>query len=221
MKTENKYPTATLGQSIDKARQRRKRMPKLISLAIVALVALAACSNAVAGDQPAANDQPAADDQPIAAEVALPADFQITAYQGGAALGGNEVKLSAVLAQGKPVVLNFWAGLCPPCRLEMPDLQAVHAEFGDRIVLFGLDVGPFTALGTSEEGQALIQELGVTYPTGTTIDAEVVRAYQITGMPSTFFIKPNGEIVRKWTGLLTEAKLAELVEELLEASSSS
>jgi hypothetical protein len=66
----------------------------------------------------------------------------------------------------------------------------------------------------------LLEELGVTYPTGTTVEAQVVREYQITGMPSTFFITPNGEVVRKWTGLLTEAKMAELVEELLEASGS-
>jgi thiol-disulfide isomerase/thioredoxin len=151
----------------------------------------------------------------------LPFDFEISTYQGEGVLGGQEINLSDVLAQGKPVVLNFWAGLCPPCRLEMPDLQAVNDEFGDQIVLLGLDVGPFTSLGSSDEGKALIQELGVTYPAGTTSDAQVVREYQITGMPSTFFIAPNGEVVRKWTGLLTEAKLTELVEELLEASGGS
>lgn len=81
--------------------------------------------------------------------------------------------------------------------------------------MFGLDVGPFTALGTSEDGRQLLEESGVTYPTGTTSDARVIQAFQITGMPSTVFIKPNGEIVRKWTGLLTEEKLTELVQELL------
>jgi thiol-disulfide isomerase/thioredoxin len=198
----------TLNSVADKARQRRRRVPTLIGLAIIATLILAACTSVN-------------DDQPAAGESALPADFQVTAYQGEDLVGGQEVELSEVLAQGKPVVLNFWAGLCPPCRLEMPDLQAVHDEFGDRIVLFGLDIGPFTALGSRDDGRALLQELGITYPAGTTFDPEVVRAYQIIGMPSTFFIKPNGEIVRKWTGLLTEAKLAELVEELLEASSSS
>ena len=151
----------------------------------------------------------------------MPADFQISAYQGENHLGSDEVNLSELLAQGKPVVLNMWAGLCPPCRLEMPDLQAVHHAFQDQIILVGLDVGPFTALGTRDDGRALLQELGITYPAGTTFDAEVVRAYQLTGMPSTFFIKPNGEITRKWTGLLTEAKLTELVEDLLKASEGS
>lgn len=189
---------------------RKRKRASLFAAVMVGTLLLAACSSAVAdGDQSAAG------------ESALPFDFEISTYQGEGVLGGQEINLSDVLAQGKPVVLNFWAGLCPPCRLEMPDLQAVNDEFGDQIVLLGLDVGPFTSLGSSDEGKALIQELGVTYPAGTTSDAQVVREYQITGMPSTFFIAPNGEVVRKWTGLLTEAKLTELVEELLEASGGS
>ena len=191
----------------DEAGHRRRRIPTLVGVAILFSLLLAACTSAAAGS-----------DQPASGESALPLDFRITTYQRADVLGGEEVKLSDLLAQGRPVVLNFWAGLCPPCRLEMPDLQAVHDEFGDRILLLGLDVGPFTALGTSEEGNALVQELGITYPTGTTSDSSVVRAYQITGMPSTFFIKPNGEVDRKWTGLLTEEKLTELAEDLLNAS---
>jgi thiol-disulfide isomerase/thioredoxin len=177
---------------------------------VVGTLLLAACSSAVAHSDPSNG-----------VESALPLDFEISAYQGEGVLGGQDVNLSDVLARGKPVVLNFWAGLCPPCRLEMPDLQAVYDEFGDQIVLLGLDVGPFTSLGSREEGQALLRELGITYPSGTTFDAQVVREYQITGMPSTFFVAPNGEVVRKWTGILTEAKLSELVRELIEASGGS
>jgi thiol-disulfide isomerase/thioredoxin len=210
MKTnESTLSQRVTGSADARERKRRKRIA-LLSAALIATLLLAACSNAVAADQPSS----------APGESALPFDFEIAAYQGTDVLGAERQNLSDVLAQGKPIVLNFWAGLCPPCRLEMPDLQAVNDAFGDRIVLFGLDVGPFTALGSNEEGQALLQELGITYPAGTTSDAAVVREYQITGMPSTYFIAPNGEVVRKWTGLLTEAKLTELVEELLEASGS-
>jgi thiol-disulfide isomerase/thioredoxin len=177
----------------------------------VVLLILAACSG---------SDTSNSDSGTGSAVTALPADFEITAYQGIDALGGEAVNLSEVLDQGKPVVLNMWAGLCPPCRLEMPDLQAVNDEFQDRIVLVGLDVGPFTALGSREDGRALLETLDITYPAGTTFEAEVVQKYQLTGMPSTYFIKPNGEVQRKWTGLLTEAKLTELVEDLLAASNS-
>jgi thiol-disulfide isomerase/thioredoxin len=194
---------------------RKSRRISPLGVAVVGALVLAACTSVVA-DETASGAIREAD----SGGSALPFDFELTAYQGADALGGERLNLSGVLAQGKPVVLNFWAGLCPPCRLEIPDLQAVNDEFGDRIVLFGLDVGPFTALGSREEGQALLEELGVTYPAGTTFEAQVVREYQITGMPSTFFIAPDGEVVRKWTGLLTEPKMAELVEELLTASGS-
>jgi cytochrome c-type biogenesis protein len=146
-------------------------------------------------------------------------DFEITVYQGAEVLGGETVRFSELLAQGQPVVLNFWAGLCPPCRAEMPDLQGVYEEYQGQVLLFGLDVGPFVGLGSRDEGRALLEELEVTYPAGTTFDANVVRDYQILGMPTTVFIKPNGEVVRTWGGLLNKDKMIELVEELLAASS--
>ena len=133
-------------------------------------------------------------------------------------LGGSETFLSKLLFKGKPVVLNFWAGACPPCRAEMPEFEQVHQQYKDRVILFGRDVGPFVGLSSREDGKRLIQELGITYPTGTTFDPEVVREYGVLGMPTTVFIQPNGKIVRKWTGLLTKSKMSGLVEELLAAS---
>ena len=156
---------------------------------------------------------------PISEDPGKPApDFELTVYQGAAALGGETVQFSDVLAQGKPVVLNFWAGLCPACRFEMPEFQAVYEDFDGRFLLVGLDVGPFTGLGSREVGRALIKELGVTYPVGTTFEAEVVINYRVFGMPTTHFITPEGEIVETWTGLLNKEKMTELVEALLVAS---
>ena len=77
---------------------------------------------------------------------------------------------------------------------------------------------PFVFLGSREEGQELLQELDITYPAGSTEHAKVVQDYRVLGMPTTIFIKPNGEIMRKWTGLLTEDKLAELIQDLIAAS---
>ena len=67
----------------------------------------------------------------------------------------------------------------------------------------------------------MLQALGVTYPAGTTVDAGVVREYQLIGMPTTYFITPDGEIIEQWTGLLTRDKLTELVQVLIDASESS
>ena len=178
----------------------------LLGILVVGALILAACGG---GDGVDDSNQPSGD---------LAQDFSIIVYQGEDVLGASSLSLNQMLALGKPVVLNFWAGLCPPCRAEMPDLQRVHDRFSDRILLFGLDVGPFVLLGTQEDGRELLNELEITYPAGTTEDAKIVQAYEIRGMPSTFFIKPNGEIQKKWTGLLNESKLVELVEELIAAS---
>jgi len=64
----------------------------------------------------------------------------------------------------------------------------------------------------------LLRELNVTYATGTTFDGSIIRSYRVRGMPTTVFITPQGQIVQTWAGLLTEAKLAELVGNLLAAS---
>lgn len=148
-------------------------------------------------------------------------DFTISVYQGGGVVSGKEVRFSQLFKDGKPVILNFWAAACPPCLKEMPDFQQVYDKHKDKVVLFGLDVGPFVGLGSREEGKALLQELMVTYPAGTTFDAEVVEKYQVIGMPTTVFMKPSGEVFRRWVGFLSADKMASLVEELLAASAKS
>jgi thiol-disulfide isomerase/thioredoxin len=226
MNTDNTRPTGTpdyVGANIGNTNRIPKKMSTVIGVAAVAIIALAACS---APAQPGSATSSTTSEGPSSAMTSsvpgssdneLAPNFQIAVYQGQDVLGGQEVEFLELLGQGKPIILNFWAGLCPPCRLEMPDFQEVYDEYNDEILLVGVDIGTFTGLGTQEDGRALLEELGITYPAGTTSDAEVMRAYQIIGMPTTFFIKPNGEIVQKWTGLLTNDKLAELTEELVGA----
>jgi thiol-disulfide isomerase/thioredoxin len=155
---------------------------------------------------------------PNSAAAILVTDFQVQLYHGEEVLGGKDILFSRLFAQGQPVVLNFFAGLCPPCRAEMPDFQAVSTQYQGRVTFFGLDIGPFVRLGSRQEGAALVQELGITYPTGTTFDVKVVPAYQVLGMPTTVFLTPDGKIFKSWTGLLTRAKMVELTEQLLKAS---
>jgi hypothetical protein len=100
----------------------------------------------------------------------------------------------------------------------MPDLQAMYNQNEERVLLLGLDVGPFVGLGSSEDGRRLLDELDITFPTGTTSDAQVVRDYKLVGMPTTYFIRTDGTIHRQWTGILNRKKLDELVKDLLAAS---
>lgn len=196
-----------------------KKFTLFAGAAVMVMLVLSSCSASLKPDAPVSFT--AGGISPETLSATLPADIQITIYQGKGLQPDEEIALSELLTQGKPVVLNFWAGLCPPCRLEMPDFQAVNYKFQDRVLLFGLDVGPFTGLGSNEDGRALLQELSITYPAGTTFDPSVMRDYKILGMPTTYFITPDGEVYKTWTGLLTTDKLTEIIEELLEASTSS
>jgi thiol-disulfide isomerase/thioredoxin len=135
-------------------------------------------------------------------------------FQGQDVVGGDEVSLHSLFGD-KPIVLNFWAGLCPPCRAEMPDLQEFYDKFEDRAILLGIDLGQFTGLGNQEEAKELLAELEITYPAGFTEDESVVRDYQVLGMPTTIFIDADGMIFNKWTGALNGSVLEEKTLEML------
>ena len=140
-------------------------------------------------------------------------NFAITLYQGDQELGANTLNLGDL--RGRPVVLNFWAGLCPPCRAEMPDLQEFHDEFKDKVTLIGIDLGRHTGLGSKNDAQRLLNELEITYPAGFTNDASVAMDYEVLAMPTTVFINSKGEIFRKWGGLLTLGVLSDVTNEML------
>ena len=180
----------------------------------------AACGEAVVSETtPAPTTVATTDVSGFPAGESRPAsDFTFEAYQGADLVGGETVQFSQILAAGKPVVLNFWAAQCPPCRVEMPEFDHAWQAARDRVLLVGLDVGPLINLGTRAEGQALAKELGVTYPVGTTPDATVMQRFQVLGMPSTLFITAQSQIVRQWTGILDESAVSEFINELTQVS---
>ncbi len=149
----------------------------------------------------------------------LAKDFSFTLYQGEEELGGEKLNLAEL--QGKPVVLNFWAGLCPPCRAEMPDLQRFYEEFQDEVVMLGIDVGRFNNLGSKRDAQRLLKELDITYPAGFTRDGSVMREYEVISMPTTVFINSKGEIFHSWSGVITQDILVSLTDSMANAEARS
>ena len=135
-------------------------------------------------------------------------DFGFTVYGSTDTLGIEDRSgefVADLLSQGKPIVLNFWGGTCPPCRAEMPDFQAVFEEFGDQVIFLGLDVGPFTGLGTRSDAQALLQELGITYPTAYP-DGNPTRNFNIVGLPQTMFYDAEGVLAAR-EGFLSGSRM--------------
>ena len=146
-----------------------------VTVVTVLAVLLAACSSAAdpgvsSGGNPASSSSGSS---PAGEKLAQ--DLPSTLYQGSDVLGEGNLTISSL--QGKPLVLNFWAGLCPPCRAEMPDLQEIYEETKDRVNLLGIDVGQFTGLGDQASAKALLEELDVTYPAGFTNYGGVMRDY--------------------------------------------
>lgn len=149
-------------------------------------------------------------------------DVEIVMYQGDAAVGGSKIRLAQLWGKGKPVVLNYFAGLCPPCRAELPDFQQLYTGSArEKFTLIGVDVGSFVGLGSRDDGKALLRELKITFPAGTIFSAEGFRRYGILGMPTTVFITADGKILRKYTGMLTRDQMDTFVGELLKASGAS
>ena len=142
-------------------------------------------------------------------------DFHLVAYQGDSILGGHESTFSRLFDQKKPVVLNFWAGNCPPCRVEMPGFDRVSHQFAGQVVFVGVDVGPYTGLGTHDDAVSLYKELGITYPLAYAVDASPLQLYNVQGMPTTVFLTAAGKIADHVTGILTEDQLRSEIQQKL------
>ena len=124
-------------------------------------------------------------------------------------LEGGEFLLSE--HADKPMVVNFWASWCPPCRDESPGFERAWRRFSDDGVLFvGVDIQD-----TVEDGLAYIREFDLTYPNGIDADGKITVEYGVIGLPVTFFIGADGIVKGRWVGALPEDRLTGWVEALI------
>ena len=205
----------------------------LLVLGVMATFLLAACggsdSESGATDSAAQTTQAAPASAPTSAgpvtrSADAAPDFELVLFGNENHAEGEVLRLSDLV--GQPVVLNFWFPSCPPCRAEMPELVAAferHKDDGVRFVgvtNMGLDtardVREFMLPDNwTEDRDGLIAEIGVTYSVGSDTDASIMRAYEVSGFPATVFLDAEQNLVRKWTGILNEEKLEELIQEML------
>jgi cytochrome c biogenesis protein CcmG/thiol:disulfide interchange protein DsbE len=130
-------------------------------------------------------------------------NFTLTTFEGN--------KLSLEDMRGKPVVINFWASWCPPCRVEAPLLEATWRAYKDRGVVFiGVDIQD-----KLEDALAYIREFDVTYPNGPDPTGEISINYGVSGLPVTFFVSKTGVIVRRWVGAIERSVLFSSIEEIM------
>ncbi|HSK17747.1 MAG TPA: TlpA disulfide reductase family protein [Longimicrobiales bacterium] len=143
----------------------------------VLLMAALACNRDPGGFRPLAAGDPAP-------------DF------GAPVFDGDSLHLSSLA--GQPVLLNVWATWCPPCREEMPALQALHEEFGPRgLRVVGVSVD---SRGSEDTIRRFLEEGGYTFTILHDASDAVSRQFRTIGVPESFLIDGEGRVVRRWIG---------------------
>ncbi len=193
-----------------------KRLLSLALTIVMLMLPLTACQQA-APAAPAPTDAPAPTAAPAATENAA---LAATHAPDGAAAAfpstdftmykpdGTPLKLSDLA--GQPIVLNFWATWCPPCRAELPDFQAAYETYGDRVTFVMLNVSE-----SIETAQAFFAENGYTFPLYADLDDDASNAYDVTGIPTTIMYDAAGNILDSHIGMIDGNTLTEGINKLL------
>ena len=146
----------------------------------------------------------ASDDAPVATVGKPVPHFDLPA------LSGDE-RVAVADHVGKPMVINFWATWCVPCRTEAPLLERAAKRYDDRVVFIGVDVRDF-----SGDAKDFVEKHRLTYLIAYDGPAKLWEPWGITGLPETFFVNANGTIIDHKVGEITdEADLDEAIRKTL------
>ena len=129
-------------------------------------------------------------------------DFTLTTFEGATILMKT--------LKGKPIVINFWASWCPPCREEASLLERTWRAYKNLDVTFlGVDVQD-----RRKDALNYIREFDITYPNGPDPTGEISIDYGVSGLPVTFFVSRKGEILRRHVGAIDKKTLISSIEEI-------
>lgn len=127
-------------------------------------------------------------------------------------LDGQTVSLKVL--EGKAVFVDFWAAWCPFCIEEMTEIEKIHQEFGDQLVVLGVHRSETEDINT---GEKFAKDRGVTYPLLKDSDGSVYKSY--TGgrnfMPAAAFINKEGKVIKLLYGPKTEEQMRQYVKQAL------
>lgn len=111
---------------------------------------------------------------------------------------------------GRPVLLNFWATWCAPCRLEMPELIRA-AQANDELVILAINV-----MEERAPVEAFVDDFQMPMPVVMDADGDLRNAYLVRNMPTSVFIDRDGKIAAVWKGILTADLLDQMLGQILE-----
>jgi len=124
-------------------------------------------------------------------------------------LDGETIRLSDFV--GKPVLVNFWATWCAPCRAEFPDFQEASIDNADKLVIIGINN---TTADQPELVDDFVAEMGATFPIVLDQDGKVSESYQIRGLPTSIFVDRDGIVQEVFTGPINKAYIEARLNEL-------
>jgi cytochrome c biogenesis protein CcmG/thiol:disulfide interchange protein DsbE len=165
----------------------------LVLLALVVIIAFGFPESTDSPSQIQVGNDPNSETAPE--EDAFAPDFELFNLE------GKEVQLSEF--KGQPVLINFWATWCAPCRIEMPAIQ----DCFERLAENGFAVLTVNYDESLEEVQAFADELELTFDLLLDPGGEIQRRYRIRGYPTSLFVDSNGVIQVLHIGVMTESQL--------------
>lgn len=178
--------------------------PVFVTLLVAVSLVAAACSDSASSSDevPDLADVPAAEAASGHGEMAP--DFTVMT------LDGEGFTLSDHLDNdGRPVFLNMWASWCPPCRSEMPDINAA-SESHDDVRFIGVAVNDVPA-----DSAEFAASIDIGYTIGFDEDGSVSQAYRVPGLPASYVISSGGIILERIFGSVTEAEIDALLDKWL------
>lgn len=189
---------------------------KVLILVLALVVLLAVAGAAYKALSPGVQMDNLATGETVAAEVPegtettaddnLAPDF--TVYD----LEGNAHSLSDF--RGQPVIVNFWASWCGPCKNEMPDFEEKYKEYGDTIQFLMVNLTDGSQ-ETVETAQGYIDGQGYTFPVYFDTDYSGAIAYAVSAVPATYFIDENGSLIAYGKGSLSQEQLQRGIDMLI------
>lgn len=182
----------------------RKLVIFAVLLALLLLVAALAYHGLAASVAPAPlPEEP--ESASAAADAPLAPDFTVMDGE------GNPLRLSDL--RGRPVVINFWATWCPPCRAELPYFDAAWAARGEEIAFMMIDLTD-GARETEADVAAFLEETGYRFPVCYDTELEAAMAYGVSSIPLTVLVDAEGHVLDKHLGSLSEEALNSLLDKL-------
>lgn len=126
--------------------------------------------------------------------------------------GGNSVSLSSHL--GRPVIVNFWASWCGPCKNELPAFDSIYKKYGGEVDIMMVNLADGYR-ETVSAAKSFIASNGYSFPVYFDVDSSAQTAYSVRSIPRTVFIYSDGNVMSQHTGMITESELETNIKKLI------